>query len=185
MKKHTLWLGLAVVAAVLPVAVWGGGGGGFGGGGGGFGGGGGGFGGGGPGGMAFNQTDFIIQQLLQVTDQNEIAVLQPKVQKLVDTRSAAQTVGGRGGRGRGMGGMGGPGGPGGAQAQSAVAKALADLQAALNDTNAKPEDITAKVKAYREAATKAREDYKAAQDDLKKVLSIRQEGILVANGYME
>ena len=62
-------------------------------------------------------------------------------------------------------------------------KAQQELQTALNGTS--PEVIAAKLKALREVRAKAKDKLKAAQDDLKSVLSVRQEGLLVNLGYLE
>jgi Spy/CpxP family protein refolding chaperone len=86
---------------------------------------------------------------------------------------------GRGGRG------GGPGGPGGDQPQSAVGQATQDLRQTLENKDASPEDISAKLKTLREARQKAQEDLAAAQKELKEVLTQRQEATLVSFGMLD
>ena len=102
------------------------GGGGMGGGGmGGMGGGGMGGGGmGGGGGFTRMTTTDMIRQQMNVTDDNEWAVIQPKLQRVIDAQASLSTstrAGRGGGGGGGMGGMGGAaGGMGGAMGGGAM-----------------------------------------------------------------
>jgi hypothetical protein len=80
---------------------------------------------------------------------------------------------------------GGPGGPGGPMANSAVQKAVHHLNDVLRTPDAKPDDIKAAVAAVRDARTKTKTDLGKAQDDLKSVVSSRQEAILLAMGILE
>jgi len=188
------------------------GGGGFGGGGGGFGGGGGGFGAGG-----FDQMAFIQQQAGFTDD--EMKVIQPRLQKVVDAQRAAgvgrgRGFGGFGGGGFGGGGFGGGGGPGGgfggggpgggfggppgapaaaggatppatAPQLDPVAQASQDLNTAVQDTATTNDQLKTKLKALRDAREKARAALTAAQDDLKKVVNLKQEATLVTLGYLD
>jgi hypothetical protein len=169
----------------------GGGGGGNGGGGNGGGGGGGGNGGGGGGGG--NRGNFRQQMqdrlktALGMTD-DEFTAVQPKIEKVQQLqREAMGGMFGRGGRGgRNRGGDNNNGGNGGQDAnQSAVQTASADLQKTLDDKDAKPEDIKDKLEALRTAKKAAKEDLGKAQDDLKSVLTQRQEAVLVEYGMLE
>jgi len=188
------------VAGVLLMSVGslmaqpgGGGGGGFGGGGGGGGfgggGGGGGFGGGGGGrgGGNFDPAQFQQQQLerykevLEVTSDTDWAAMVPLVQKVMDAQQAAMTGrGGRGGGGRGGRGGGGGGGFGGQQQPNPERDAL---QAAIeaNAPAAQIKDLLAKYQASEKAK---QEKYLAAQADLRKVLSVRQEALATLNGLL-
>jgi len=83
------------------------------------------------------------------------------------------------------GGPGGPppGGPGGFG--DPLAQVRADLQTALDDPKASPQDIQTKVAALREAREKARADLLAAQKDLLELLTSFQEAVLVCQGYLD
>ena len=120
-------------------------------------------------------------------------VIQPRLQKVMNL-SRQVNARGRGmmfGRPGGMGGRGQTSGqrtrPGTAQPQqelSAVEKATQGLQDVLSSENAKPEDIKAKLTALRTAKEKATKDLTAAQNELKKDLTVKQEAILVLSGYL-
>ena len=68
--------------------------------------------------------------------------------------------------------------------QSAVGKAAQELQEVLRGETAKPGQIKAKLKALRTAKVKAKKDLAAAQKELKKSLTVKQEAILVLSGYL-
>lgn len=160
-------------------------------GGGGGGGGGRGNGGGGGGGPRMTPEEFRAaqakrtQEALGVTDA-EWAVLAPKVEKVQTLQfqsMAGRFGGGRGGRGGGPGG----GGPGGAAAAptTPVSEATAALQTLLENKDATPEQIKAKLTALRDARAKAKEELTKAQAELREVLSVRQEAILVERGLLD
>jgi hypothetical protein len=181
-------------------------GGGNGGGGFGGGGGGGGFGGGGGGGgrrnrggnggnfdpaqMMQRQLDNVRQQL-DITNDTEWSAIQPLVQKVLEAQQAARQGGGRGGFGGGRrGGNNGPngnnnngnanvGGRGGAQ-PNLEAQAL--QQAVDNDAPAAQlKDLLAKYN----AAQKAKQaKLAAAQADLRKVLTVKQESQATLMGLL-
>ena len=64
-------------------------------------------------------------------------------------------------------------------------RAAKDLGDALKNKDTSPDVITAKLAALREAKAKAAEAVKASQEDLKSVLTARQEAVLVVNGMLE
>jgi hypothetical protein len=142
------------------------------------------FGDGGPGGPGggFDPAQFqqrIMEQIrrsLNVTNDDEWAVIQPLVQKVTDTRREAG-----GGGGMGMPGPGGPGGRGrpGAQASSEQQA----LQKAIDDGAPMPQikDALAKCRGARKDKQAKLE---AAQTNLKKVLSIKQEAQAVLLGLL-
>lgn len=187
----------------------GGGGGGFGGGGpggGGFGGGGGGPGGGGGFGGGFNQTPAQqvqtaltrVQTSLGMQDGDEWTVLSAKIQKILEDMqklaAGAQNPlqanrGGRGGGGGFGGGGGGPGGMGGntpaVDASNPLAVARDDLSKAATATPATPDpDLKTKLTAVRDNRKKQEDQLKADQDALLKLVTIRQEAILVTLGVL-
>jgi Spy/CpxP family protein refolding chaperone len=187
--KKTLILAGCVVAlglgATALMAQGGGGGGGFGGGGGGgFGGGGGGGGRGGGfgrGGMNLDQ----MRQDMDVKDDAEWAAISAKI-TAVQTARQAGFGGGRRGRG-GFGGGGGPGGGGGGGGAAAagpttpLADAIAALQKAYDDKAPAADIKAAMAKVANERKANAAALAKA-QDDLRSLLTPRQEAYLVLNG---
>lgn len=153
-------------------------------GGGGGGGGGGGFGGRrDPAQFMQGMMDRLKTQLGASDD--EFAAIQPKIQSVmalqrdVITRPRMFGRGGPGGGGRG--GFGG--GP--TTQPSVVQTALQDLQTTLDDQNAAPDAIKGKLDALRQAKAKARQDLIVAQQDLKSILTQRQEAVMVLDGYLD
>ena len=212
MKSWSKLLALASAAALCLaasdlMAQGGGGGGGFGGGGGGggFGGGGGGFGGaGGGGGRGRGNFDPAAQRqaqldnlkaALEITDDSEWTVVSGAIGKVLDAQQAynqATPRGGRGGRGRrngggAGGGAAGGGGPGGAGGNFPGAPQplpeLEALQAAI-DAKAPADEIKGKLTALRKVISDRQDKLTASQEDLKKLLSARQEAIAVVNGVL-
>jgi hypothetical protein len=116
----------------------------------------------------------------------EFAAIQPKIQTVMTLQRDVTT------RPRGMFGRGGPGGrggfggfPGATTQPSAVTTAMQDLQTTLDDQNASADTIKSKLDAVRNAKAKARQDLVVAQQDLKSVLTQRQEAVMVLNGYLD
>jgi hypothetical protein len=145
------------------------------------------FGNGGPGGPGggFDPAQFQqrimeqIRQSLNVTNDNEWAVIQPLVQKVMDTRREAG-----GGGGVGMPGPGGPVGPGGRGRLGAQASSEQQaLQKAIDDGAPVPQikDVLAKCRAARKDKQAKLE---AAQNNLKNVLNIKQEAQAVLLGLL-
>lgn len=120
----------------------------------------------------------------------EMQALSPKLEKVMQLQRDAGGRG-RGGFGRRGGGPGGPGGPGGNPGAptdanaSPVQKASADLQATLDNKDSKPDEIKAKLEALRSAKAQAKQELAAAQQELKGLLTQRQEAVLVENGMLE
>ena len=144
--------------------------------------------GGGPGGGNFDPTQFRqrmednVKEQLGASD-DEWKVIQPKLSKVFDAQRAA-----RGGFGmRGMFGFRRNRDNGGDQNnnstdnanRSPVELAQRELQQVLDNKDATPDQIAAKLKALREAREKAHEELVSAQKDLKEVLTPRQEAVLV------
>jgi hypothetical protein len=166
----------------------------------------GGFGGGGPGGMGGpggggnfdpaqmqqQMQQFMMQRYqeqLGITNDTEWGAIQPLIQKVMDAQQAAgggmggmgRMFGGRGGRG-GMGGPGGGmGGPGGfGQATDPTAEAL---QQAL-DSSAPTSQIKELLSKYQEAQKAKQATLTAAQDNLRKVLTVPQEAQATLMGLL-
>ena len=133
-----------------------------------------------------------IKEAMGATDA-EWQVLQPKVEKVQTLQSASRGGGGMGmifGRGggdsRGGDSRGGDRGTQSSDANSSpVQQKSRDLQASLDNKEAKPEELKAKLAALREARQKAKADLTKAQEELRELLTVRQEAVLVMNGMLE
>lgn len=135
-----------------------------------------------------------VKEQLEVTKDDEWAVLQPIVQKVFDARreQMAEGMGGmmRGfSRSRGGGDNNNGGGGSGDQNRrpSFFGERSAESQALDKaiESKASKKDLEAAMAKVR-AAKKAKEaKVKEAQDNLRKVLSTRQEAIAVANGWLD
>lgn len=128
-----------------------------------------------------------LKEALNASD-DEMKALQPMIEKVMQLQRDA--------RGANMGGLfrrGGQGGPGGGggfgqdpNAQpTAVQQRLQDLQAAVDNQATKPEELKAKINALREAKNAARAELTKAQDDLRGLLTQRQEAVLITFGILE
>ncbi len=123
----------------------------------------------------------IIKQALNSTDE-EWTILLPKLQKVVDATAALGPVGmglGTQSANRGFGMM------GNASPDSPVIKALNALKAEIANTDSNNSKVGIRLDEYRKIRDQARKDLLALQDNLKGVLTIRQEGILVALGILQ
>jgi hypothetical protein len=114
-----------------------------------------------------------IRQDLNVTNDNEWSVIQPLVQKVMDTRREADM-----GMGGGPGGF-GPGGPGGPQ--SAVERQT--LQKALA-SKAPVAEVKDALDKFRTARKDKQDKLEAAQANLKSVLTTKQEAQAVLLGLL-
>jgi hypothetical protein len=130
------------------------------------------------------QTDFVnqLQPDLQCTDE-EFAALRPTLVKVVQAMRSTQGNG----FGRGPGGPGGGGPQQNQQKLSPVQQAMQDLQAVLTDseTSSNNDEIQSKVDALRLAKDKAQQDLKIARDELRGLLTVRQEAMLVVDGILD
>ena len=118
-------------------------------------------------------------------------VMEPRLTKVMDLNAQAQGgMGGRGGMLGMFGRMRGPrggddGGPGGGRpaqdpsTMTPVEKATEALRTTLDNQSASPEEIAAKLKDLRAAREKARQELATAQEELRKILTPRQEALLV------
>jgi hypothetical protein len=77
-----------------------------------------------------------------------------------------------------------PGGPQG-QAQSETQQRQRDLSDALEDKDASPDDVKAKVAALRDARSRAKAQLAQTQEELRGLLTLRQEALLVTFGILE
>ncbi len=152
----------------------------------------------GPGGRQFDPArmrqmmEQRMREQLGATEQ-EWKVLGPRVTKVAEL--GRQTSGfGRGGMMFGMGGRrGGPGGnrfgggrPGAPDREpTAVEKAQEQLRTVLENTSATPDQIKKELTALRAAKEKAKQQLAAAQQELRKIVTVRQEATLVMMGMLD
>ena len=143
-----------------------------------------------------DMRDASIRTTLKVSD-DEWSVIHPLLDKVEKAQFAMLTSGNSGFGGFGLGGNrgGGPnaGGanPGGGNPPARASgffqtapEAGALIEAAGSDT-ATNDDLKAKMAAVRAARKKAQDDLAAARADLQKVLTLKQEAILLAMGILE
>jgi len=109
---------------------------------------------------------------LACTDE-EWKVIGPRVEKVLEIQFQARF---------GRGGFGGPGGRGGMFGASPEAQALNE---AIDSKDTSDEDIKAKLKAFRDTAKKREAELKKARDELRKVVTLRQEARLVLMSILD
>ncbi len=147
-----------------------------------------------------------LKAALKASD-DEWAVIQPLLEKVQTAQRATMAgrfggfggFGRRGGGGPGGPGGGGPGGPGGGGSAPEASPGASPsnrwarfsspeadaLRTALQSDSTSPEEIKAKLQALRDARKKAAADLDDARENLKKVLTLRQEATLVQIGILE
>ena len=140
----------------------------------------------GQGGQGGNFADIMarmndrLKTSLKVTDE-EWNVLKPLVEKV-------QTAQREAGAGRGFGGRGGGPGGGGDNNTPDTRHGAAEsnaLRTALESDSTSADDIKAKLAAVREVRKKGAASLAVAREDLKKVVTVRQEAVLVSIGLLE
>jgi hypothetical protein len=126
------------------------------------------------------------REQLEIKSDDEWKVIEPRITKVMDARRDAGPGGrgfgmrgGGGGNDRGGRGGGGPGGFGGSTSPEAEA-----LQKAI-EAKASADEIKTKLAKYREARKEKEAALTKAQDDLRKVLSVRQEASAVLMGLLQ
>ncbi|MHA3774402.1 hypothetical protein ACXR0O_22985 [Verrucomicrobiota bacterium sgz303538] len=132
-----------------------------------------------------------LKTSLKVNDE-EWSVIQPLIEKVQTKQREAMgsRFGGFGGGGRrGPGGPGGQGGQGGAQPVSDQSRPGASesqaLRTTLENENASADEIKSKLAAVRDQRKKSEAELAQAREDLRKVLTVRQEAALVSMGILE
>jgi len=153
---------------------------------------------GGPGGRQFDPAQMRqmmeqrMREQLGATEQ-EWKVLGPRVMKVSELNRQISGFGRGGmmfGGGRRGGPQGGPGQPGGRPGAperelTAVEKAQEQLRTTLENTAATPDQIKTQLTALRGAKEKTKQELAAAQQDLRKVVTVRQEAQLVLMGMLD
>jgi len=141
-----------------------------------------------------------LKASLKVTD-DEWAVLQPLIEK-VQTKQRESMMGrfggfggfgggrrggdsGGGGGGNSGGGNNGGGGDRGDRGDRAGSAESQALRTALENESASTEELKAKLAALREAHKKSAAELAAAREELRKVVTVRQEAVLVTMGILE
>jgi hypothetical protein len=149
-------------------------------------------GGGRRGGGNFDPAQFQQQMMdrfkerLEMTNDDEWAAVQGLVQKVMDARRATFSgMGGFGGRRNGGAGGGDNGGRNGGRGgfNAPPSPEAEDLQKAL-DAKASPDELKAKLAKLRDARKTKEATLAKAQDDLRKVLTVRQEATAVSMGLL-
>lgn len=147
--------------------------------------------GGGPGGGPGNfDPEQMRQRMMEryreqlgVKDDAEWKLISERIEKVNEVRRDSM----RGGLGMMFGGRGGPGGPGGGGGRGWGGEPNPDAEALQKaiEANAPADEIKAKLAKHR-ASVKARDEKLAkAQDDLKEVLSLKQEAQAVLMGLLK
>lgn len=135
-----------------------------------------------------------FREQLGVKDDAEWSLIEARIKKINDSRSGmGRGFGGFGGPGGPGGGPGGPGGPGGQggqggrQGRGGFGQPNPDaeaLQTAL-DSGASADDIKAKLATYRASAKQKEAQLEKAQDELRQLLSVKQEARAVLMGLLK
>jgi hypothetical protein len=125
-----------------------------------------------------------VREQLEVTSDDEWKVIEPRVAKVMEARRDVSMGGGFGRGGRGGPPGGGDQGGSGRSPFGGEPSPEADALRKAVEAKAPAEEIKAKLAKFREAK-KAKEAVLAkAQDELKKVLSLRQEATAVMSGLL-
>jgi hypothetical protein len=141
-----------------------------------------------------------MREQFAVKDDAEWKLIEERLTKVMDAQRATRSFGGMGGFGGGRrgGGLGGPGGGGGGGDQGGPGGGrggrggfggepnpdVEALQKAIDD-KVPADQIKAKLAKVREDRKAADAKLEAAQDELKKVLSVRQEAVAVMAGLLK
>ncbi|MDB6129028.1 MAG: hypothetical protein JWM04_135 [Verrucomicrobiales bacterium] len=135
-----------------------------------------------------------MRESFEVKDDAEWKVLEEKIVAVMDARRAAATP-----MGFGRGGRGGPGGAGGANPTAGNNNGGRQQGGAFGNTTPNPDfealqkaieekapadEIKAKLAKYRDSHKAAQAKLTAAQEDLKKVLTPKQEAVAVVSGLL-
>ena len=127
-----------------------------------------------------------LKTQLGVSD-DEFKALQPKIEAVMTAQRSTRGGIGGGRRGGQNGANGGtpPAADPNAPPPTPTQTASKDLQTLLDNKEAKPEEIKAKLTALRDARAKGKEDLTKAQGELQGLLTQRQEAVLVNMGILD
>jgi hypothetical protein len=133
--------------------------------------------------MAERMSQFIREKLV-VTNDDEWAVIQPKLTKVTEVRMQVAFAGMGGFRGM-MGGNRGGGGGGNRFGGMMQSTPEADaLQTAL-DSNAPKDQVKTALENLRAARQRQKDELAKAQNELREMLTLRQEATLVSLGILD
>jgi hypothetical protein len=134
-----------------------------------------------------------MREQFAVSDDAEWKIIEAKIQKVTEARRLAG-AGGMGPGGAGFARPGGPGGPGGGGQRGGPGgrggfggeplPEVEELRKAV-DAKAPSDELKTKMAKVREARKANRAKLEAAQDDLRKVLSVRQEAVAMMSGLLD
>jgi DNA-binding ferritin-like protein len=130
-----------------------------------------------------SQAQLRIKEALGATDA-EWQVLGPKVEKVQNLMLQSGGVGMGMGMGLGRLGMGGLNLGGGTEPSDVQKKSQA-LQEIMKNKDAAVEDVRAALKDYRQAKDQAKAELTKARGEVKELLTVRQEAVLVRMGLLE
>jgi len=127
-----------------------------------------------------------MKEQLEVTKDDEWKALEPLVTKVMEARRDAMTGGMRGFMGRGPRGGNNQGNDQGNRPRFGP-EPSAEVQALEKaiDSKASKDELKAAMAKFRAAKKDKEAKMKAAQEDLRKVLTLRQEAIAVSNGWLD
>lgn len=127
-----------------------------------------------------------MKEEMGATD-DEWKVLQPKIEKVSTLQREGMRATMTGMMRMGRRGPGGNDQPAPAVDPNAPAteKTAAELQKVVADKDAKPEDIKKALEAYRAARAAAKAELEKAQKELRDIVTVKQEAVLVSKGLLE
>jgi hypothetical protein len=134
--------------------------------------------------VAMARWKLRLKKQLEASDE-EWKALEPRLDKVMLAQEMARTPSGgmRAGLGFGGGMRLAPAPPPGG-IPSEVQEAAAELRAVMEDPDAQRADVRRCITAYQKARDKARQKLEAAQQELRELLTLRQEAILVVAGLL-
>jgi hypothetical protein len=134
-----------------------------------------------------------LREQLAITNNEEWSIIEKRLSKVTKARMESVMSAGMGMmggmRGGGMGGMrgGGPGGAGGFRGMMGMGQTDPNVESLqkLVDANGAVPQIKAAVEKLRSARKQKQEELVKAQDDLRSVLTPRQEAVLILSGMLD
>jgi hypothetical protein len=122
-----------------------------------------------------------LREAFEVKNDDEWKIIQERLQKVMDARMAGMALSG----GMGMPGMGRPPGGGGRGFMGGAPNPEADALQQAVDAKASAQDLKDKLAKFREARKANEAKLEAAQEDLRQVLSVKQEAIAALSGLVK
>lgn len=131
-----------------------------------------------------------VREQLEITNDAEWKAIEPLINKVLETRRDSMMAGFGGmlrsfGRGGGGGFGGGPGGAGGFGAMLGEPNPELESLGKAIDSKAGKDELKSAIAKVRDARQAREQKVKQAQEDLRKVLTLRQEAIAIMNGWLD